>query len=436
MRADIKTLYKLSLLLGALIIILLALKFVPTNTPIAQPPEQIEQVYAIDMSVSDVLGVAIENEGGVMTLISTPDGMEVSTAHGEVAFDPEVFKSIYYGLCHVPAVALQEDTQVDISTPLATVIYLEQSGETKQYILSDTRGPQGEFYIQDAQSGAVYLIEAATGERFLITQSDLQSLSVLPPITSENINSIQSVSVTDHTNPEKSYSVQTDHSGDLILYSFTSPINLRVDWNSVWDRIIVPLSRVYGEEIVSDIPSITQPDYTVSVTMDGTEHVVHIDIQDDLGYIESQAQQQVMSISPDELTFLSENYEDFLGGNIFGVTPSFLDSILLQSANSDYMITVQQDEQGVVTLVGQDGLQISQQDIDALSNIPVNTRFLGADLSSSPTLTVIYNYKNGVMDRLEFVDLHDGSQIAVRYNDEVFYTTFTSVVEDIITLVN
>ncbi len=434
MKADVKTLYKLAILLCLLGAALLALHLVPIQQE--QAPQTTEQTYMIDLPVSQILGIAIENEFGVITMLSTPEGMEVSGGAGAVPFSEEVFKSIYYGLCHLPATELPQGTEIDTGSPLATVLYLDQSGATMEYIMSSSRGPDGEFYMLDIQSGLVYLLDAMTGERFLIGTDDLQSLALLPTISAENLSSIESFSLTDHNSPQRSYSISSDVSGDLILYSFTSPINLRVDWNSVWDRIFVPISKVYGEGIVGDVQSIETPDYTLNISIDGQEYTLLIALEEDGAFVDSSLQEQVLSISPDSLMFLSENYEDFLGDDIFQVTPSFLDSIVLSTPTASYTVRIQQAEDGTSLVVGEDGEPLSQEAIDTICGIPVNTR-LDENLvaTSQPQLSVSYHYKNGVTDRLEFLDLSDGTQVAVRYNDMVFYSTFTTVLNDLTAII-
>lgn len=397
-----------------------------------------DTLYALNYSVSEIGGITVANAKGTFSLLSGQNGIELlSEEETSITAGTENLQAFYYNICHMPAIQqMEQNEDISFDPPAARLMLLSFAGERYSYTLSSTRGPEGEYYLLDDQTNVVSVLEESSGQLLLSTMMDFVSHQLVPAINQNNMGDIQEVSIVSKADPDAGYTIQQTSSGNVTGYRMTSPVNLRLDWETVLDQLIVPLSQLYPDAIVStegdlETYGLDQPDYQIQLTVAGQTSQALISQKDDAYYLTDGDGQVIGQLNEEQVRFLTQTYDQLLDHQLYPVDVRSISEIEAVTEQGSQTLTLQSEDGTVRASAG--NVTLSSEDVPelatAFTDLPLASTATQEDVTgSAPALELTYTLTDGSRDNLRFWATQNG-EYAVEYNGEIHFTTLASTVD-------
>ena len=421
----------LSLLTGALCL-----------APKAEEGAAGEDLTVTDESVADVSGVVLKNAKGSVGLLLHPEGIEVVDAPQNAQFDGNKLSALVYHFCHLTAQRMLPaplgPEEYGLDAPAAQLTVLLISGEKVRLSLGIQNPLDGTWYLQREGREQVCLVDDASGEMLLQSMDDLRLLELVPALTDATLETLTSIEV-DRPGGE-GYTVLRQ-SGEGTLYSLSRPVEATLDWQTVFDKVLTPLSQLSGERFVSDDKPLSdfgldQPARTLTLTMDGgTYQCVFAPGDGDFWYAAALPDGLVCQVSAGQMDFLDLNYLDLLGGSLYSRSLADVSRLSVSAAGTAETVEVSGSGESISGTT-RDGRILDNRAITAfygaVTDLPIAGELEeGASPDPKALLTMTLTLRDGGADILEFLPLDD-RRCTVSVNGQADFTTYRTVVEDIL----
>lgn len=214
-------------------------------------PTPVEVLKLVDIPVSDLLEMTVEQASGIYTLVQTDGSYGVK---GNSDFPVEQSKAA--ALFSAGAFMLYDsvmDAPGDLSAyglepPAAKIHTTDLSGASRTYLLGNQTPAGRQYYLMEEGNPAVYLVYASTGTAFYTTLQSLHALE-FPEITQGMIYRA-TLEGADGTNVTVGFEPERDTAGVSALW-LTSPIVCEADSLKVsayFDQIAGIKPMAYVEE--------------------------------------------------------------------------------------------------------------------------------------------------------------------------------------------
>ena len=397
---------------------------------------------ATNFAVSDIAGIAIKNANGLFLLTNTKQGMQFSVDGVDTAFEETTLKAAYYSLCHLNVIRAIDAQTVDFETNKIPLLFMTASGDTLPYVVSGTRGPNGEYYLKEEASGTIYFIAQDEGSVFEMDKHTMLSRAILPEISLERFGEVSGWDVENRSNPQESYRVVSKKSESFVCYDMVAPFPARLDWRTALEQVIAPITELYTEQVVSTTGEfadygLDDPQYILGFHYAGERIELLAQTKGENAYVALSGSDTIYRVSKEKLAFLTVSYQKLLNGTMYAAYPELLDRIELSHGSEKQVYLVSKQGDTVTVMVGETQYTTTDPTFPfaGLFEIPFYSESNAtAEITGELLLQIQYDYKDGTRDTLLFYADSEPGAVAVTYNGVRTCSTSRTAVEQLRTL--
>lgn len=406
--------------------------------PAAAPQQETKALPVTDIPVGQLQAVVLKNASGAISLLNLPGGVLVDGS-GE-AYEQDKLITLIYTLAHLTAegtVAPAADDRYGFGQPLAQAsLLLEET--TLRLTLGRACPAGGGYYLKTDQGEEVYRIPDQTAALLLQGVEDLRDLRLYPPLSSENLNLLQAVSIEREGQLIELRQLKTDTASTF--FGMVQPVVSVLDWEKVYRKLLSGLFALSPQRFVSqDQPlaryGLDQPEYVLSLLLDG-EPCRCLFSRKDAGswYCTREGSGLVSEADEEMVSFLQLDYMDLIGSSVYSRSVADLSSL---SARYDgRQVVVEIFGSGPALGGAVEGRQMDSAGLlgfyEAIDSIPAAARLTGEETpAAEPLLVLSFTMRSEEVDILEFYPISD-RQCAVYLNGRAELSTYTTAVQQII----
>lgn len=398
-----------------------------------------------DMSAGEIQAVVLHNQSGTIGLLNLPSGVAVEGGDSSI-YSQEKLVSLIYRLAHLASSGTIEQgadglAAFGLETPTAQVSLLTQD-ETVRLYLGRRCPVSREYYLLREGDTEIHLVEEETAQMLLQGVSDLRQLELFPALTGESVGALNRIVIENDRGRIVLDQLQTDTISSF--FGMTAPVAAPLNWKDVDDLVLVPLRALSPDRFASsDLPlshyGLDQPEYTLELTFAGKEYRCGFVRKDpDVYYCAALDGTLVSEISAEKVQFLEVGFMDLIGSSIY--TQSVADLSRLSAKYDGRLVSVEISGESTFLTSTVEGRQMDYLETlafyDRIDTIPAAAALTGAEsIQAQPVLTLVFTLRSGQEDILEFCAVSD-RQCAVFLNGAAEFTTYTTVVTDLINAFN
>ena len=410
-----------------------------------------EELYVTQISSGKVQAVLASNEGEYTVLYNLvsgiyPDGVKDSELS---EYSQTSMISFLFSMSHLPAEKeLEPDYgEFGFDSPRAEVIVLTED-DTVRLTLGRVNPISGESYLllkSDAGAGErCFMISEEYADMMLMSLRDFRRLDMYPAVSSSNIAGLQALRI---TSPSGSYTLQQIETDTIsTFFCMTDPVESGLNWETVYRKIITNIYNLLPDRFVSDdVPlseyGLDNPEYMLDLFIDGYGYSCGFVQKDPSSYYCANLNSTLVSeISVEKVEFLKTDYMSVIGSSLYSLPAADAASVTASYAGEDG-----RTETVAVEVSGSSAnlcAEVGDRQLDSTETAELFTRLTSlpaADVISEDEeygtealLTMTFTLRDGSTDIIELVPVAGGRQCAVIINGRGDFTTYTTIVTDII----
>ncbi len=415
MKKDIRSLVILFAILLLLVTTFFVLRsYEPVSRAPAEPPS------IIDIHVSTIQGVAIKGPTDRYGIISFEGILMLEPNKQEIEYSLKKMQSFLYilskleGLKEIPY-KVEHAEQFGFNNPSGEITILRDGGKIE---LTLGRANEWGYYLLNESESRAFVVSSAVGDLFRADRSEFLDLKMLPTISSESMDKLESISLWRASDPTRSYRIEGR--GDF-TFLITEPIESTLDFSRLFSDLILPISSLTKSGKLSNdsVPS-EEPVYTLNLEFDGTTYGISVFEDQGAFYIQYNGTSYIWSVPTETVAFLETNYMDLLGGTVYHGNMGQVASIELYKAGESVgLLDNQENEES-------SGFLRIYTDLLA---IPVR-RELAVDRPGDPLYRIRVVMNQGRSDMLEFFPI-DGFTGYLGVNGKINFVVPSTYVEQL-----
>ena len=391
-----------------------------------------------DIPAGEVQGLVLKNGSGTIGLLNLPSGVEVDGQDTSL-YDQGKLIRLFYAASHLTASGTVEGETAEygLDSPAAQVSLLTDGG-TVRLSLGRRCPVSSEYYLRREGEDAVYRVPEETAGLLLQGVSDLRDLALYPPLTEETIGGLTRIALTNGGGTMELRQLQTDTISSF--YGLTAPVTAPLNWMDVNELLLTPLRELTPDRFVSEGVPLSQygldsPDAVLELEISGRTYRCGFAPKDqDTWYCADLDGTLVREVNGEQAAFLETTFMDLIGNSIY--TRSAADIARLTARYGREQVTLEISGEAEFLTASLPGRQLDSRETVAFYSqvdaIPAAGLLTGEEsIQGSPMLTLAYTLRDGGEDLLEFYPVTD-RRCAVVLNGEAEFTTYTTVVNDLI----
>jgi hypothetical protein len=331
--------YRRALLLSSAALVffsvLLAILLLADNTEPAQPTPTVYEINSF--SVTEISAVAVNNNTGAYGFILGPEGYITVVPEqpaGEDDYSQDEMRAFVFMVSRLNASQVIESggaaADFGLDQPRARISLILKDSSTLRFFLGNQSPVDDTYYFQKEGDSRVFLIGKTTAELMLRSRADYWNKELLPGISTESLDLLQSVSLASRKYSSRNW--RLEHKGDF-AFQISEPVSLGIKTDNAFSMVILPLSTLRPEQFIGlpeDLASygLDNPDYTLTVTHGDTTQVLLFSEDGQGGFHASRSGRPgVFSLRAESLGFLNLGYRDLVGDYIYNGSMASVDTI-------------------------------------------------------------------------------------------------------------
>lgn len=398
-----------------------------------------------DFPVSSINAIAINHSTDSIGLILHPTGIELLNQASD-GYSQQKLSALVYKICHLSALRIihpSQDTDYSLSqygldTPSSSISLIPAQGETMRFYLGNKNPIDGSCYAKTEHDDTVYLISPDDTSMLTQSLSQLRILDLYPPLAADQLEKLEKLQV---TCDGRTWSILRGADDSRSLYHLSEPVQLPLDWQTAYKKIMEPFLKLVPDTFLSDFASpseygLDHPSITLTAVIDGNEYVSYFSPADgDRWYCMSRQTSQICSIPAGLVSFMTQDYMEFLSNSVYSRNLADISSLTISKNGESQEIQISGDG---IYLEGRAGNQVYDYQMLAdfhkhITAIPAAGLMESSDIvNTAPFMALTFTLRNGQTDILEFLPVSD-RLCAISVNGNIDFLTYTSVLRDIVT---
>lgn len=386
-----------------------------------------------NFQTGDVQAVVVQNSHGKLGLYNLPGGVKAEEKAAR-DYSQEKLRKLVYAAAHLSAVrAFPEVGGQDygFSEPAAKISLLTEKETLRLKIGRECPLSDG-YYLKREESGTVYVLAAEDASPFLAPKEDFFDLSIFPE-SDEEIERLREITL---SREGAAFSLRCGDEG----FFLTEPAYARLSREAVGRYLLNPLKEFYvdryaGEETELERFGLDKPDCALRLKTDREEwSCIFKKRPDGSWYCANTAGSAVGIVKEETAAFLLTEFSDLMEGSIYSRGLADLTEFSAHFGDHHMRLRILGEGEELI-LKGPNrecGLDEALQFYHRIKKIPPSGYVKShAEISSERMLTMTFCLRGGGEDILEFYP-SDERNCAVAVNGKAEFTTYTSVVRDMI----
>lgn len=410
-----------------------------------------EELYVTQINSGKIQAVLASNDGGYTVFYNLatgiyPDGVPDNELS---AYSQTSMISFVVSMSHLPAVKeMENDTgEYGFDSPRSEVIILTDD-DTVRLTLGRISPISGESYLRAVCDSdgieTLWLISEEYADMMRLSLKDFRKLDMFPAISSSNISSLQALRI---GSSEGSFTLQQIESDTIsTFFAMVEPVEIGLNWETVYRKIITNLYSLMPDRFVSDDVPLSEygldaPEYTLDLFIDGYGYSCGFVRKDPSSWYCANLNSTLVSeISAEKVEFLATGYLELIGTSLYSLSAADASAVTASFTESDgrsrtVSVEVSGFSENLCAVAGEKQLDKTETtelfsrltSLPAVAVVPQNE-----DITSAPLLTLTFSLRDGNSDIIELVPLSGGRQCAVFINGQADFSTYTTIVNDII----
>ena len=395
---------------------------------------QHKSVAFLDVAREDVESVYIQNREGDFKIDRNEDGSYIVREFQGLPNHQNMINAYLGTITNVYSYASVSSPEnladYGLESP-SCVTDITFSNQTHMEIKIGHQTPDGKGYyaIKDGDPD-VYLIEADRGVAFTQSIYLLLVTEFLPEVEAEMPEKIEKIrfSGSKRKTPVELVQLYDEIGKPAQRYRMLTPYSYDADDEAMQNIIaeVTGVMRGYVEKVFPDQSDIARyglanPDYSVTLTVGGVEYTAHVGGKagDDTRFVKREDVDIVFRVTEARLKWFTLQPADLAASLILSRDIALVDSVSVKSETNRYDIKFGQSGGSV------NGRVLSEEQLRAayttLGVITRNGIFDGTKTPDEVFLEVVYNYKNGQSDRVEYRKIDNGRLLCLINGEGIFY---------------
>lgn len=437
---------------AALLLSLVALVLLLANakdTPATQP----QAIPIVELPVSDIAAVAINNPHGAYGFILAQDGniqllAQPEIAHADYALDAmQAFVFQLSKLTASRAIASPGDLrQYGLDSPQARITIVRKDASKLRLLLGHASPVGDAYYLRKEEGTAVYLIGKRNAEQMLRAQLDYWNRQLLPRIDAQSIDQLDSIELASPGQTATSWRIAHVGNGS---FRMTQPVSVPLRADIVFAQLLRGLSELHADRFVAlakpaDPLTPAQPPQRLEITFNQQRHTLLFTPDGHGGFlVRSKDGGAVLGLARENAAFLSIPYRDLVGDYVYNTSLAAVQSVaFMREAGGDgIQLTVQgagAEMVGISQGRSIPAAQLSQAMaplfaigiVAEVAHTPQARAQVQAALAQPPTARVVIHKRDGTQDQIAFFPL-DAKRSFVRFNGATDFISYTSAADAI-----
>lgn len=426
--------------------ILVVLIVVSWMTPGQVPEECQEECMITDFHMGTVAGAALVNEKGGVALMIQNGEIEILDAPAELFFSESNRKAFLYRMAHIPIKKnlgrAETWGQYGLESPRAKLTLFLTDGSRSTLTLGDRTPLEDAWYLKREGDDSLYLVDSVTARMMRYSLDDFREIDVLPAISPDLLKSFRRLRL---TGGEKVLEIQGENQDGELRFFIKAPFEAALSWQTVTEKILVPLSKIENLEFVRDgIPNEkgdgpVREEYRMEIEVEGkARELLFVPADESTWYCKNTANGQVIIAGGTEIkNFLTCPAAEFLESTLYHANGADLAQVTV----------IAEGLKGELELRGQGellrgycgGKELNQSEtirfLEILTMLPpAEPLEEKALLETEAMLTLYFQRKTGTEDVVELIPISK-RRCAVRINGSATFTTYTNTIEEIIRVI-
>ncbi len=415
---------------------------------ISKPPpsDSQEESMITDFHMGTVAGAALINEKGSVALMIQNGEIEILDAPVGLIFSETNRKAFLYRMAHIPIkknLGVTETwEQYGLEYPQAKLTLFFTDGSRTTLRLGDKTPLEDAWYLSREGDDSLYLVDSVTAKMMKYSLDDFRDIDVLPVISPDSLKSLKRFCL---TGGEQILEIQGENQAGEIRFFMKEPFEAVLNWQTIMEKILVPLSETenlefVGEEIPNEKKDISmQAEYRLEIEIDGNEReLLFVPADEDSWYCKNMANGQVVRVGGSGvMDFLTRPAEKFLDSTLYRANGADMEKVTVIADGLKEELELRGQGELLRGYCGEKEWSQAEtiQLLEILTMIPPAEPLEGNPLlSEEALLTLYFQRKTGVEDVVEIIPVSRW-RCAVRVNGLASFTTYTNTIEEIIRVI-
>lgn len=289
---------------------------------------------------------------------------------------------------------------MDLIPPLHPSVY-SRPGETMRFYLGNKNPIDGSCYAKTEHDDTVYLISPDDTSMLTQSLSQLRILDLYPPLAADQLEKLEKLQV---TCDGRTWSILRGADDSGSLYHLSEPVQLPLDWQTAYKKIMEPFLKLVPDTFLSDFASpseygLDHPSITLTAVIDGNEYVSYFSPADgDRWYCMSRQTSQICSIPAGLVSFMTQDYMEFLSNSVYSRNLADISSLTLSKNGKSQEIQISGDG---IYLEGRAGNQVYDYQMLAdfhkhITAIPAAGLMESSDIvNTAPFMALTFTLRKG-----------------------------------------
>lgn len=436
--------YLLAVLSGIFTILLLANLFLwqaGDRREAADSGSGEEEVLITDLSVADIGGAAVKNSSGSYGLLQE-NGALIMMDEPEADWSVRKMNAFVFYFSHLRAVKTVEAeeslAEYGLDPADSVITLLLTNGEKVRLSLGKANPMDGAYYLQKEGDENLYLVEALAAALAEQSKDDFRDMRLFPDLDETGLNSLTQIQI----QKDGSFYTLERTTKQGTSYRLSWPVEVDINWELADRMVIAPLQALEPETFVSSGRPLSEygldsPEKLLELTMDGRQYRIGFSEADGESlYCAELSGQMVYKVKKEQTEFLDAGYMVLLGDSVYTRNIAEISNLTLTDGTNRYSLKVKGEGENISGSLN--GNRLDYLDIVQfyrnISQIPIAGELSqGESVGPKPLVTMTVQLRKGDMDVISFLPLSGSDRLyAVSLNGQIQFTTYRSVMEDII----
>lgn len=396
-----------------------------------------------DYHMGTVAGAALVNENGGVALMIQDGEIEILDAPKDTVFSASDRKAFLYRMAHVPAQKMlgraEEWEPYGLEHPQARLTLFLTDGSRISLNLGDQTPMEDGWYLRREDEEYLYLVDEVTARMMKYSLNDFREADVLPVISPDSLEELTFFQL---TRDGETLEIQGEKRDGEVRFFLTRPFEAALSWQTVAEKLLVPLSGIERLEFVGDHLSENaygfggKEEHQLTLELAGERRTLYfVPGEGDTFYCKNPSNGQVILVGGEGIReWLDQPAADLMASTLYPANAADMEQVTVVAEGLNE--TLELRGQGELLRGYWGGEKLSQEEalklFQTLTMIPPAEPLNGTEpLQEEPFLTLYFQRKNGTEDVLKLIPISQ-RRCAVQVNGAASFTTYTATIEELI----
>jgi len=405
------------------------------------PTDSDGEITITDISVSDIGGAAVKNSTGSYGMIRERD-MLTMMDEPDISWSIRKMNAFVYYFSHMKAVRImdgeQDLTEYGLDPAESVITLLLTDGSKIRLSLGKANPMDGAYYFQREGDHHIYLVEAMAATLAGQSMDDFRDMRLFPELDEVGLNRLTRITV--RQGDSAWVMERTGEQGTS--YRLCQPVEADLNWELADRLVIAPLQSLVPETFVSSDKPLTDygldsPDGILELTIGGKEYRIGFsESGEDTFYCAELSGQTVYEVKSEQAEFMKTGYTMLLGDSVYTRNIAEISNLTLTDGSIRYSLDVKGEGENLSGNLNGKRLDYLEmvRFYKNISQIPIAEEVPEEEtINSEPLMSMTMQLRDGGMDAVLFFPAAGSErQCAVSLNGQIRFTTYRSVIEDLL----